>query len=154
MAHSNGRVMRLSHSMDLLIVHLLPDTGLFSKLFKPFLSVLASLRCISIPFSGEVPSSQDYAFLIQAQNLTSCPGSCIRPAGLAFGRDVKLYATSDSSGEVSRFLLGSFCHLTSYYLSFLSWSVPKVEAGMLCIWDSVAGPFPNTLRVGQPNAMR
>ncbi|TFY70393.1 hypothetical protein EVG20_g2623 [Dentipellis fragilis] len=41
-----------------------------------------------------------YTPLIQASNLTSCPGTCIRPAGLAFGPDGRLYISSDSSGEV------------------------------------------------------
>jgi hypothetical protein len=42
-----------------------------------------------------------YQFLIQATNLTTCPGSCIRPVGLAFGKDGRLYVSSDTSGEVS-----------------------------------------------------
>jgi len=40
-----------------------------------------------------------YTFLIQATNMTSCPGKCIRP-GLAFGSDNCLYVSSDATGEV------------------------------------------------------
>ncbi|KAJ7935367.1 hypothetical protein B0H13DRAFT_525180 [Mycena leptocephala] len=47
------------------------------------------------PFRGD-----DYSFIIQAANLTSCPGSCIRPVGLAFSRSGVLYVSSDSSGEL------------------------------------------------------
>ena len=39
--------------------------------------------------------------MIQATNIDTCPGSCIRPVGLAFGKDGKLYVISDSSGKVS-----------------------------------------------------
>ncbi|KAJ6604961.1 hypothetical protein B0H10DRAFT_1886759 [Mycena sp. CBHHK59/15] len=51
---------------------------------------------VHVPF----PLDQTYSFIIQATNLTSCPGSCIRPVGLAFGRSGVLYVSSDSSGEL------------------------------------------------------
>ncbi|EKM48709.1 uncharacterized protein PHACADRAFT_108421 [Phanerochaete carnosa HHB-10118-sp] len=58
-----------------------------------------------VPFSGlqpsAPPSSQTgYTFLAQATNLTSCPGTCIRPVGLAFADDGRLFVSSDSSGEL------------------------------------------------------
>jgi len=46
------------------------------------------------------PFTQDYSFIVQATNLTSCPGSCIRPVGLAFSTSGVLYVSSDSSGEL------------------------------------------------------
>ncbi|KAF8186845.1 soluble quino protein glucose/sorbosone dehydrogenase [Mycena galopus ATCC 62051] len=51
---------------------------------------------VHVPF----PLHQNYSFLAQATNLTSCPGTCIRPVGLAFGRSGVLYVSSDSSGEL------------------------------------------------------
>ncbi|KAJ6601163.1 hypothetical protein DFH09DRAFT_1127031 [Mycena vulgaris] len=51
---------------------------------------------VHVPF----PFYQDYSFVIQAANLTSCPGSCIRPVGLAFSVSGVLYVSSDSSGEL------------------------------------------------------
>ncbi|KAJ7511831.1 hypothetical protein B0H11DRAFT_716542 [Mycena galericulata] len=50
---------------------------------------------VPFPFHGD-----DYSFVIQAANLTSCPGNCIRPVGLAFNRSGVLYVSSDSSGEL------------------------------------------------------
>ncbi|CAK5280790.1 unnamed protein product [Mycena citricolor] len=47
------------------------------------------------PFRGD-----SYEFLVQASNLTSCPGHCIRPVGLAFSSTGVLYVSSDTSGEV------------------------------------------------------
>ncbi|KAJ7083408.1 hypothetical protein B0H15DRAFT_425753 [Mycena belliarum] len=46
------------------------------------------------------PFQQNYTFIVQATNLTSCPGSCIRPVGLAFSSSGVLYVSSDSSGEL------------------------------------------------------
>ncbi|KAJ7447268.1 hypothetical protein FB451DRAFT_1412001 [Mycena latifolia] len=50
---------------------------------------------VHVPF----PFQQDYTFIVQAADLTSCPGTCIRPVGLAFGRSGVLFVSSDSSGE-------------------------------------------------------
>ncbi|PPQ80786.1 hypothetical protein CVT26_015201 [Gymnopilus dilepis] len=53
------------------------------------------------PFGPQTNKDLGYAFLVQASNLTGCP-SCtsIRPVGLAFGSDGRLYVSSDSSGEL------------------------------------------------------
>lgn len=51
-----------------------------------------------------------YSFLIQAANIDACPGNCIRPVGLAFAKDNRLYVTSDSSGEVNFFQAGNHLH--------------------------------------------
>ncbi|RDB18555.1 L-sorbosone dehydrogenase [Hypsizygus marmoreus] len=56
---------------------------------------------VRVPFiHGLTPPNVDYSFVIQAMNLTTCPGDCIRPVGLAFGEDGKLYVSSDNSGEL------------------------------------------------------
>ncbi|KAJ7587136.1 hypothetical protein C8J56DRAFT_943668 [Mycena floridula] len=47
-----------------------------------------------------IPLQQDYTFVIQATNLSTCPGSCIRPVGLVFGNSGQMFVTSDSSGEL------------------------------------------------------
>ncbi|KAJ7084754.1 soluble quino protein glucose/sorbosone dehydrogenase [Mycena crocata] len=46
------------------------------------------------------PFVQSYEFIVRATNLTSCPGSCIRPVGLAFSSSGVLYVSSDTSGEL------------------------------------------------------
>ncbi|KDR70731.1 hypothetical protein GALMADRAFT_230016 [Galerina marginata CBS 339.88] len=52
-------------------------------------------------FGPGVSTALGYTFLIQATNLSTCPGTCIRPVGLAFGEhDARLYVSSDSSGEL------------------------------------------------------
>ncbi|CAE6437204.1 unnamed protein product [Rhizoctonia solani] len=60
---------------------------------------------IRIPWAGDAPaalsnSAQGYERLVYAPDLTRCPGQCIRPVGLAFGRQGQLYVTSDETGEV------------------------------------------------------
>ncbi|KAI0094531.1 hypothetical protein BDY19DRAFT_913248 [Irpex rosettiformis] len=66
---------------------------------------------VRVPFSNSHPtanrfSNAGYTFLIQATNLTSCPGTCIRPVGIVFSEQGdKLFVTSDSSGEL--FVLSS-----------------------------------------------
>ncbi|GJE86242.1 soluble quino protein glucose dehydrogenase [Phanerochaete sordida] len=60
---------------------------------------------VRVPFAGLQPaappaSQKGYTFLAQATNLTSCPGTCIRPVGLAFASDGRLFVSSDSSGEL------------------------------------------------------
>ncbi|PFH50981.1 hypothetical protein AMATHDRAFT_60193 [Amanita thiersii Skay4041] len=52
---------------------------------------------VDIPIASP---SQEARFIIQATDLGTCPGSCIRPVGIAFGKDGRLYASSDSSGEI------------------------------------------------------
>ncbi|TFK61256.1 soluble quino protein glucose dehydrogenase [Pluteus cervinus] len=43
-----------------------------------------------------------YSFLVQATNLTACPGQCIRPVGLQFDTEGRLFVSSDATGEVCR----------------------------------------------------
>lgn len=49
--------------------------------------------------------TSNYTYIVQAQNLTACidpavDAGCIRPVGLAFGGDGKLYVSSDETGEL------------------------------------------------------
>ncbi|KAH8829078.1 hypothetical protein DL96DRAFT_1596562 [Flagelloscypha sp. PMI_526] len=55
---------------------------------------------VRLPKPGVKGSS--YLPVVEAANLVGCPSACqsIRPAGLAFGANGKLYVTSDSSGEL------------------------------------------------------
>ncbi|EIN09066.1 soluble quino protein glucose dehydrogenase, partial [Punctularia strigosozonata HHB-11173 SS5] len=60
---------------------------------------------VRVPFAGASPvasptSTEGYEILVQAANLTSCPGTCIKPVGLAFASDGRLFVSSDSSGEL------------------------------------------------------
>ncbi|KAF8636780.1 hypothetical protein AX16_010981 [Volvariella volvacea WC 439] len=56
---------------------------------------------VRVPFLlGHPLRNIAYSFLIQATDLNTCPGSCIRPVGLAFGVDGRLYVSSDSSREI------------------------------------------------------
>ncbi|KAI0685086.1 hypothetical protein BC835DRAFT_1291082 [Cytidiella melzeri] len=60
---------------------------------------------VRIPFTNSHPaadrfSKAGYSFLVQASNLETCPGTCIRPVGLVFSQEGKMFVTSDSSGEL------------------------------------------------------
>ncbi|TFK60696.1 soluble quino protein glucose dehydrogenase [Pluteus cervinus] len=59
---------------------------------------------------ANVTSQTGYTYLIQAGNLTACPGPCIRPVGLQFDMEGRLFVSSDATGEVcvSRFSWKSF----------------------------------------------
>ncbi|KAF8646502.1 hypothetical protein AX16_007179 [Volvariella volvacea WC 439] len=59
---------------------------------------------VPFPLNDTVSNALGYSFLIQASDLENCPGSCIRPVGLAFGKDGRLYVSSDATGEL--FVLG------------------------------------------------
>lgn len=58
-----------------------------------------TLCSVSFPFKT-VGAGGAAHFLIQTADLTPCPAQCLRPVGLAFGNDNRLYASSDSTGEV------------------------------------------------------
>ena len=74
------------------------DMVLFGSFFLPFHSYQSSrLRSVPTP----VGETQNYEFLIQATNITSCPGTCIRLVGLVFSDEETLFVSSDNSGGVS-----------------------------------------------------
>ncbi|KAI0789184.1 hypothetical protein C8Q75DRAFT_177587 [Abortiporus biennis] len=62
---------------------------------------------VRVPFTSSNPtpispptSTNGYDFVIQTTDLDTCPGTCIRPVGLVFESDGRLFVTSDSSGEL------------------------------------------------------
>jgi glucose/arabinose dehydrogenase len=99
-----GPEMHSSHSMGASAVRR-PLGMAWSGLFFSCLSNSVADIALSAPFLGKEPAASSssrtgYQFLVQAANLTSCPGTCIRPVGLGFDKDGKLFVSSDSSGEV------------------------------------------------------
>jgi hypothetical protein len=90
-----------------------------------------SSKSFRVPFTKNAPtalasSNVGYEFIVQAANLTTCPGTCIRPVGLVFGKDGRLFVTSDSSGEVSRQLAQNMVHTESVSCS-CSWYPAATE---------------------------
>ena len=86
-----------------------PPTG-YGVVRYVYLYILLSLAArimynCRVPFTGPHPaaspsSTTGSSFLVQAANLDTCPGTCIRPVGLAFADDGRLFVSSDSSGEL------------------------------------------------------
>ncbi|KAG9218138.1 hypothetical protein CCMSSC00406_0008077 [Pleurotus cornucopiae] len=54
---------------------------------------------VHVPFPITSPT-QASPFIVQAADLSTCPGTCIRPVGLSFSKDGRLYVSSDSSREL------------------------------------------------------
>ncbi|EJD53051.1 soluble quino protein glucose dehydrogenase [Auricularia subglabra TFB-10046 SS5] len=51
--------------------------------------------------TANVTSTAGYVDILTNQDISSCPGSCFRPAGLAWSKDgTRLYVASDSTGEI------------------------------------------------------
>ncbi|KZV91095.1 soluble quino protein glucose dehydrogenase [Exidia glandulosa HHB12029] len=51
--------------------------------------------------TASITSTTGYVDILTNSNVTSCPGSCFRPAGLVFNSDgTRLYVASDATGEV------------------------------------------------------
>jgi hypothetical protein len=69
--------------------------------YKDREQITLTLRSVPYPFNS-IRSALGYNFLIQAADLTACPENCLRPVGLVFGKDDRLYVTSDATGEVCR----------------------------------------------------
>lgn len=58
---------------------------------------------VRMPFRNgtpHVPEFEPLEFIIQVANLAGCPTNCLRPVGVAFGSDGRLFATSDETGEL------------------------------------------------------
>lgn len=97
-------------SSDRLIVHPLQVMESFSASFY-FRSTNYRCKLSSVTASVPFPpgandvSKLGYSFLVQAELLNTCPGSCITPVGLAFGVDGRLYVSSTLSGEVCLYFL-------------------------------------------------
>ena len=54
--------------------------------------------------SGPVASDRatlGYEFVVHVPDLNVCPDACVRPVGLAFDGEGRLFVSSDSTGEVS-----------------------------------------------------
>jgi hypothetical protein len=79
--------------------------------FEPILSIFSFLFKNSVPSASLGTPSEEheglgYTFLVQAADLDTCPGTCIRPVGLVFTTaGDRMVVTSDSSGEL--FVLAS-----------------------------------------------
>ena len=72
---------------------------------KPWHSKLTLDLTISIPWNGDSPvaqltDSKGYTFAVQAEDMSKCPGSCIRPVGLQFDWLGRMFVSSDATGEV------------------------------------------------------
>ncbi|KAI1497949.1 soluble quino protein glucose/sorbosone dehydrogenase [Biscogniauxia marginata] len=49
---------------------------------------------------AEVSDTAAVTYIVQNQDVTQCPGACLRPVGLAFDKQGRLFMTSDASGEL------------------------------------------------------
>jgi len=93
----------------------------------------------SVPFPLNRTKSESalgYTFLIQATNMTSCPGKCIRPVGLAFGSDNCLYVSSDTTGEVCQDNL--ICFPLCWADGFELWSFLSSNLKLLSTSESIS----------------
>ncbi|PPR04648.1 hypothetical protein CVT24_011866 [Panaeolus cyanescens] len=57
---------------------------------------------VPFPLNQQFGGGLGYSFIVQATDLTGCPTNCnaIRPVGLAFGDDGRLFVSSDATGEL------------------------------------------------------